>query len=689
MTRALEQSLKKFRKVDDVIEILGTLGAAIGGERFVEVPNRPPFVYVQLRNNQNELIQAFNDKVSPVYGLPVVVVRQGNRYVIKERDTQRYSDWQSYSPFLPRHGDQHSFNDMGGGGDVVWVYGKQFMPMLVTPSGSLGGPNVILDPYVIQTSTGGWLYAGATGTANIVQHKPTGSTAIMVLVYVNQNDGNPYLIINSGTHFNNILTGTSQIIPYLPSVTNSAWLPAFAVRLVSGTSTIGWDNLYDVRQYYHSIIPTGTTGGTSVNVQDEGVAQGSASTFNFVGAGVTASVAGGLATINIPGGGTSSGVYKNPGSVLFAGADGYPDEDNLRLYWDNTNHIFRVGPPSPSALLTSSTLNNQNVAVSQNTSATYAAVTYGTGTSGSPAPVFAGYRMRGTPSAPTVIADNDTLQLLVGAGYDGSNFINAARIRQSAWGDWSALGAIQGSKTEFEWIPSGTATRIIGASFRDQLFNVSGSVNIPANQTYNISGSPHTHNYQPAGTYITGSYTLLDGRYQPTGTAACDLLYDNELTATGTFDITNIPSTYKHLELRVYLRTNRVGTFESVSVKFNNDSGANYDYVTAQINSAGAGAGGDVMGATFALASYCAAASSAAGLFSTGIWFINNYAGTTGHKKMQCRSEDQEQNTTTNFWIYDISSRWASTSAINRITIVPGSGNSFVAGSRVSLYGYR
>jgi hypothetical protein len=42
--------------------------------------------------------------------------------------------------------------------------------------------------------------------------------------------------------------------------------------------------------------------GGSLAVQDEGIAQGAATTMNFVGAGVTAGVVGGLATVTISGG---------------------------------------------------------------------------------------------------------------------------------------------------------------------------------------------------------------------------------------------------------------------------------------------------------------------------------------------------------------------------------------------------
>lgn len=289
--------------------ISGILGLPIDGLRTVEVLNRAAFVYVRLRDNQNEAIQAFNDKVSPVYGLPVIVIRKGNRYEIEGRDTERYSDWQSYSPFLPRHGNTHSFSpETGGGGDIVWVYSRQFMPLLSYPSGSLGSPNILVSPYPVRDLNGNWKYIGNTGTANIVQYKPTDSQAIMGLVYMDVSTGNPGFLIASGTPFAANLTGTADILPYVPGIpgNNPNFLPDSFIRLVSGTSVISWDNIYDARQFI-SPVPTGTSGGglSSIAVQDEGAPQGNATTFNFLGANVDVSVSGSVARVFVTGASTS------------------------------------------------------------------------------------------------------------------------------------------------------------------------------------------------------------------------------------------------------------------------------------------------------------------------------------------------------------------------------------------------
>lgn len=268
MTKALKDALKTQKKktVKYKLPITGTLGITIGGQKRVEVPNRNSFVYVKLRDNESELIQAFNNQVAPSYGLPVIVERQGNRYVVLNVDTERYqNNWNSFAPFLPRHGNTHSFDiESGGGGDIVWIYPRQFMPALIMPSGSDAAPNVFLNAYTLKNADGSWKYIGNTGTSNIapIYNPPTGTQAVMALVYLDAPSGNPYFVVGSGSYFPENLTGTAQIVPYIPSLTDPNHIPLAAVRLVTGTDTLSWNNIYDVRQFLH-VIPTGTGGGGS------------------------------------------------------------------------------------------------------------------------------------------------------------------------------------------------------------------------------------------------------------------------------------------------------------------------------------------------------------------------------------------------------------------------------------------
>jgi hypothetical protein len=350
MTRKLKNSLikQKQQNKQEVPQITGILGLPLDGSRRVEVSNRNSYVYVRLRNNESEVIQAFNNQVSPAYNLPVIVERHGNRYVVMSVDTQRYeNNWNSFAPFLPRHGNTHAFNiETGGGGDVVWIYSPQFVPLLAQPSGSAGGPNVFINAYTLKNSDGTWKYIGNTGTADLTPYIPSSPTgAVMVLVYVDTMSGNPGFLVGSGTVFLNSITGANQITPYIPAVTNNDWIPDVAIRLVTGTSIISWNNMYDVRQWLHA-TPSGTGGSglSSVAVQDEGITKGNVATFNFVGNNVDVSVSGTVARVFVTG---SSG----GSSLIVDDTDGASVSNVTRITLTGTATPFVVDDGGGHALV--------------------------------------------------------------------------------------------------------------------------------------------------------------------------------------------------------------------------------------------------------------------------------------------------------------------------------------------------
>lgn len=357
--------LKKFREYDKgksktVKEISGLLGVPINGRQTVEVPNRNGFVYVRLRNNTNELIQAFNEKVSPVYGLPVLLVWKTNRYEIEGRDTTRYQDWGSYSSFLPRHGAQHSLNfEDGQGGDISFIYSRQFMPFAAIPSGTDGAGTVYIMPHIYRSPLdNSWNYIGGESSISFLSAKPTGTSARMMLLVWDLTTADPLII--TGSFLAEGSTGTASVLPAIPTISSDRYVPVAAIRLVSGTQSLLWDNIYDMRQFAvttpppfmggivakdeGTVVGTGTSinfigstvqasqVGSTINVnvtpfsgvdqigiygQDEGSNLGTGTKINFVGAGVTASISGTVLNVNIPGGGGtgSSGnlfaVYQN------------------------------------------------------------------------------------------------------------------------------------------------------------------------------------------------------------------------------------------------------------------------------------------------------------------------------------------------------------------------------------------
>jgi hypothetical protein len=116
-------------------------------------------------------------------------------------------------------------------------------------------------PYVYHDDDGNYYYAGNTGTASLLSNKPTGSSnARMSLVYLDTSTGNPTILAGT-TEFTATITGTAAVLQYIPSVPDNDDIALAGVRLVSGTSTIGWANLYDIRELLHEHPQEGTGNG--------------------------------------------------------------------------------------------------------------------------------------------------------------------------------------------------------------------------------------------------------------------------------------------------------------------------------------------------------------------------------------------------------------------------------------------
>lgn len=467
----------------------GILGLPIDGSRKVNVPNRAGFVYVRLRDNLSEVVQAINDKISPVYDFPVLMERKNNRWYITGRDDGRYETWGTSAPFLPQHGEQHSFNrDGGGGGDPVAVYPDQFMPLLVYPSGTSGGAgNLLIAPYMLEMSDR-YVYVGNTGTVNLLQYRPVTDEAIMGLVGLNRDTGNPHIIIASGTPFAGTTTGSSAVSPYIPYPPQNIE-PLYAFRLVSGTTTLDWPNLYNVRQMFRGrgSTATGSSGGgiSGIVAWDEGTPVGTGTVLNFVGSNVNVTVSGTVINVMVTGSSGGSLPTFITGSIPYAGSDGALKEFNDFARFDESTQTIWAGP-KPTANLAYNDIRFFAVATGSNASVSFGGISAGTGSLGSPSMSFNGYRSRGTFNSPTPVRAGDALLTIIGNGFDGNDWRNAGRFRFYADGNW-ITGSHSPSRAEVEVTPSGSVTRVVGLTV------YADSTNIPTGSTYNIGGVPHTH----------------------------------------------------------------------------------------------------------------------------------------------------------------------------------------------------
>jgi hypothetical protein len=247
----LQKSLKSLQvKVNQIIP--GILGLS---DSLVNVPNRLGYSYVKLLGNSNELIQAYNTTVSPQYGVPVMVQWNGTQYVVLGRDVQRYTQW-SNSAYLPLHGDTHQWM----GGDTTWIHSEQFYPLSVSPSGS----SLFIAPYTYNW-LGNWIYGGNTGTNTIAL--PTGSsTQKIMLLYLDGPTGNPTWLPGAEAP---LYTNVYQLLPYLPPFNMALGIPLAMVGIPSGTTSLEWGNLYDIRQFFGgSSAGTGSSGTGSYGIPE-------------------------------------------------------------------------------------------------------------------------------------------------------------------------------------------------------------------------------------------------------------------------------------------------------------------------------------------------------------------------------------------------------------------------------------
>jgi len=102
----------------------------------IDVPGRANYVYVSL--SDGEVVEAFNNRVSPVLDLPVFVgydPKEPNLLqVLSVRSGYtRYGDSGVSMPNVPEHHETHEWFANPGGNDVVFMQLRQFMPLRPTP----------------------------------------------------------------------------------------------------------------------------------------------------------------------------------------------------------------------------------------------------------------------------------------------------------------------------------------------------------------------------------------------------------------------------------------------------------------------------------------------------------------------------------------------------------------------------
>jgi hypothetical protein len=144
-------------------------------------------------------------------------------------------------------------------------------------------------------------------------------------------------------------------------------------------------------------------------------------------------------------------------------------------------------------------------------------------------------------------------------------------------------------------------------------------------------------------------------------------------------------STYKHLQLRMTARTDRATVVDYVRLRFNGDSGSNYNFHNLSGSALGGLTSNYETGTQFNLLR-AASANSSANIFGAITTDILDAYSTTKNKVARTLGGVASS---TSSEIVLASGLWSNTASITSIFCGVGGGTNFIAGSRFSLYGIK
>jgi hypothetical protein len=163
--------------------------------------------------------------------------------------------------------------------------------------------------------------------------------------------------------------------------------------------------------------------------------------------------------------------------------------------------------------------------------------------------------------------------------------------------------------------------------------------------------------------------------------------------SSGTITFSSIPSTYKHLQVRVLMRSTNTGLYGNAIGKFsfNGDVAANYSMHTLLGNGSTVTAYGYTtssgVGSPY-IQNSVPKANSSTGIFSTWIIDIHDYASTTKNKTARVFTGVNTNNeSNTNEQVSLFSALWLNTAAINSVSV--SADTAIATGSVFSLYGIK
>ena len=171
------------------------------------------------------------------------------------------------------------------------------------------------------------------------------------------------------------------------------------------------------------------------------------------------------------------------------------------------------------------------------------------------------------------------------------------------------------------------------------------------------------------------------------GAAGAYELIESQVLSSSASSVTfsSIPQDYKHLQIRMVVRSASTSANRSIQYQFNADTGANYAQHSLVANGSVVGSGSGY-GLTYISDEFVPEADSPTGIFGAAVAEILDYSNTAKNTTLKTLSGTGVS--TQVLWPIGLhSGLWNNTSAVTQIKLTPL--GSAAAGSRFSLYGIR
>jgi len=159
---------------------------------------------------------------------------------------------------------------------------------------------------------------------------------------------------------------------------------------------------------------------------------------------------------------------------------------------------------------------------------------------------------------------------------------------------------------------------------------------------------------------------------------------------SSSIDFTSIPSTYKHLQIRMISRNTGAfaGTLDNW-LRFNSDSGSNYSFHILQGDGSAAASSAGTSQTRVRMPNQSPGASSTANTFGAAVIDILDYTSTNKNKTVRALYGANDNTTNTEYRIFLLSGLYFATpAAVTSITILPETAN-FAQYSSFALYGVK